>query len=252
MLRLIVLCCVAGLAAAACSSSNPPPISTSAPPSTTAPATVAATPSGYRPHIDPANFVEAIDNPYFPLVPGTRFVYAVNGGARDVVEVTNQTKVLGGVTCVAVRDTLTEEGRVVEKTTDWYAQDRQGNVWYFGEDTAEYGKNGQVTSREGSWRTGVDGAFPGFIMPANPQVPDSYRQEYYAGHAEDMAWVVSITDRATVPFGSYTGVVRTVEWTPLEPDVYSEKYYAPGVGLIKEQDVAGGDERVALVNETPA
>jgi hypothetical protein len=256
MRKIIVASCVAVLVASACSSSSSPTAAATSPQRSPLPAapTASALSSGYHPHIDPADFVETVDNRYFPLAPGARFVYAVTADGEkqhEVVEVTDQTKVLLGVSCTAVLDTLTQGGKLIEKTTDWYAQDRQGNVWYFGEDTAEYGKDGRVTNREGSWQSGVDGAVPGLLMPAELRVPFAYRQEFYAGHAEDMAWLVSTTEKAKVPFGSFTGAVLTVEWTPLEHDVYSEKLYAPGVGLVKEQDVAGGDEHVELVSVTP-
>jgi hypothetical protein len=164
--------------------------------------------------------------------------------------VTAQTKVIMGVTCVAALDTATHGTRLLEKTMDWYAQDLEGNVWYFGEDTAEYNKKGEVSSREGSWQGGVDGAQPGIIMPAHPGVPLSYRQEFYAGHAEDMAWIINAAQSSRVPYGSFRDALLTLEWTRLEPDVLSEKLYAPGVGLISEHDVAGGDERSELVRVT--
>ncbi len=245
---LTMLSLLIGLSAACTSSSGPRATATSP---TTIPSTSVPSPTTYQPDIDPANFTSAIDNPLFPLKPGTRFVYTgVRDGQTqtDIVEVTAQTKVIMGVTCVAVQDTATHGSRLLEKTTDWYAQDLQGNVWYFGEDTAEYNKKGEVSSREGSWQGGVDGAQPGIIMPAHPDVPFSYRQEFYAGHAEDMAWLIKTNQSTKVPYGSFHDAVITLEWTPLEPDVVSEKVYAPGVGLISEHDVAGGDERSALVS----
>jgi len=243
---------LAGLSAA-CTSSSPTHRVQTAGSTTTSPSTPAPSPSAYQPTIDPVNFTNVIDNPLFPLKPGTRFVYkGVRDGQpqTDVVEVTAQTKAIMGVTSVAVLDTATHGAQLLEKTTDWYAQDREGNVWYFGEDTAEYNRKGKVSSREGSWQGGVDGAQPGIIMPAHPEVPFAYRQEFYAGHAEDMAWLITTGQATKVPYGSFHDAIVTLEWTRLEPDVVSEKLYAPGVGLISEHDVAGGDERSELVSVT--
>jgi hypothetical protein len=235
---------------AACTSSSSPRATTTSP---ATPSTPVPSPTAYQPEIDAANFTNMIDNPLFPLKPGTRFVYkGIRDGQSqtDIVEVTTQTKVIMGVTCVAALDTATHGSRLLEKTIDWYAQDRDGNVWYFGEDTAEYNKKGEVSTREGSWQAGVDGAQPGIIMPAHPGVPVAYRQEFYAGHAEDMAWLINVSQPTKVPYGSFRDAVVTLEWTRLEPEVVSEKFYAPGVGLISEHDVAGGDERSQLVSLT--
>jgi hypothetical protein len=202
----------------------------------------------YNPVIEPANFVTTIDNPYFPLVPGTTYTY--KGETEDGLEeikvfVTDETKEILGVTCVVVRDTVTVDGELVEDTYDWYAQDKAGNVWYMGEDSKEY-EDGEVVSTEGSWEAGVDGAKPGIIWQANPQVGESYRQEYYAGEAEDMAEVVSLNESVTVPNGSYN-TIQTKEWTPLEPGVLEYNYYASGVGAVLEVNPETG-ERVELVN----
>ena len=210
------------------------------------PAAVAA---ASRP-IDPDEFVEEVDNPLFALEPGTTF--RLRGATEDGIEqetviVTKETKKILGVPTTVVKDIVRVEGRLAELTFDWYAQDRDGNVWYFGEDTAEY-ERGKVVSREGSWKSGVDGAQPGIIMNANPQVTDSYRQEYYAGHAEDMYWVVAIGESQSVPFGHFEDTVRTLEWTPLEPRVVVEKLYAPGVGLVAERALSGPKERVELID----
>jgi hypothetical protein len=245
---LTMLSLLIGLSAA-CTSSSSPRASATSP--TTFPSTPVPSPTAYQPNIDPANFTNVIDNPLFPLKPGTLFTYkGVRDGQTqtDVVQVTAETKMIMGITAVAVQDTATHGSRLLEKTTDWYAQDLEGNVWYFGEDTAEYKKNGEVATREGSWLGGVGGAQPGIIMPAHPEVPLSYRQEFLAGHAEDMAWIIDSSQPTRVPYGSFQDALLTVEWTRLEPDVLSEKVYAPGVGLISEHDVAGGDERSALVS----
>jgi hypothetical protein len=184
----------------------------------------------YTPHIDPVDFTTTIDNQYFPLKPGTTFDY--DGGAeRDEFTVTSDTKKVMGVECVVVNDKAWENGKLIEQTYDWFAQDKEGNVWYFGEDTKEY-ENGKVTSTKGSWEAGVDGAKPGIIMQADPKVGESYRQEYYEGEAEDMAKVLSLNESLTVPYGSFDDVLVTKEWTPLEPSYHEHKYYARGVGQV--------------------
>jgi hypothetical protein len=217
-----------------------------------APGDTGVTPSEepYAPIIDPANFVEGIDNQYLPWTPGTTFIYegeTEDGLERIEVYVTHETRQILGVDCVVVRDTVWVDGELVEDTFDWYAQDRDGNVWYMGEDSKEF-EDGEVVSSAGSWEAGVDGAQPGIIMEADPQIGDSYRQEYYAGEAEDMAEVLSLTESASVPYGSFDNLLMTNEWTPLEPGVAEHKYYAPGVGLILEVLVEGGSERVELVD----
>ncbi len=199
--------------------------------------------------LDPANFVAVVDNPYYPLPPGRILVYkGVRDGLTqtDRVTVTNQTKVIQGVTTTVVRDVARHGTRLLEQTTDWYAQDVDGNVWYFGEDTKSYDANGQVVSTEGSWETGVDGAVPGIIMEANPRSPDGYRQEFYKGHAEDQAWVLSRGGSLSVPYGLVHHVLRTMEWTALEPSVVDQKYYSPGLGIVREISVAGGHEVAKL------
>ena len=217
------------------------------------PAASRATPPHGSEAVDPTNFVATVDNPYFPLRPGTTFVYeGVKDGQRQREEITvaRETKVVMGVTATVLRDTATRDGVPLEVTEDWYAQDREGNVWYFGEDTAEY-EHGKVVSREGSWQAGVDGARPGIIMQAHPRVPSSYRQEYYRGHAEDMAWVVSLDSPARVPLRSFPQTLLTLEWNPLEPGIVVEKSYAAGVGLVSETALSGPAEGVKLVSVTP-
>lgn len=222
-----------------------------------APATLSASPfpaalrsaEPYAPTIDPADFVATVDNPYFPLVPGTRWVLRGSGdaaGEMDEIEVLAETRTVMGVACTVVRDVVSEDGELVEVTDDWYAQDADGNVWYFGEETAEY-RGGEPVSTAGSWEAGVDGAQPGIIMPAQPAIGVVYRQEFYAGEAEDMAEVVVTGVSATVPAGSYDEVLVTEDWTPLEPDVRERKFYAPGVGLIMERQIAGGGAVFELV-----
>jgi len=205
--------------------------------------------AAYSPPIDPAGFTTAVDNPFFPLDPGARWVFegrVDEGLERTVVEVTGETRVVMGVTCVVVRDTVTLDGEVIEDTWDWFAQAADGAVWYFGEETYEY-ENGEVTSTAGAWEAGVDGAQPGIVMPAQPQVGDSYRQEYYEGEAEDVAEVLSLTESATVPVGTYEDVLMTEDINPLEPEVVEHKYYARGVGPILTVQVQGGSDREELV-----
>jgi len=182
----------------------------------------------YAPHINPAEFTTKIDNEYLPMEPGTIFVYE-GGAERDEMSVTHQTRKVMGVECVVVDDRAWEDGQLIEKTYDWFAQDKEGSVWYFGEDTKEY-ENGKVTSTKGSWEAGVDGAKPGIIMQAQPKVGQSYRQEYYPGEAMDMARVISLDASVRVRYGSFDDVLETKEWTPLQPVFYEKKYYVRGVG----------------------
>lgn len=195
------------------------------------------------PKPNPEDFVDRIDNPYLPLVPGSVWKYRTtssDGNETNIVTVTDQTREVAGVTATVVHDVARDaRGKIIEDTWDWYAQDAAGNVWYFGEDTAEY-ENGEVSSRNGSWEAGVDGAQPGIIMPAEPAVGLAYRQEFYAGQAEDQAEVVELGATADTPAGSYRDVLVTEDWTPLEPDIAERKFYAPGVGLVMEREVRGG------------
>lgn len=203
--------------------------------------------------INQANFVAGVDNPWFPLKAGARYTYrgTKDGKAAvDVMQVTANTKTVDGVASVVVRDTLRLGGVVAERTEDWYAQDRDGNVWYFGEATAELDASGKVLSTEGSWQAGVDGALPGIYMPAEPRVGQSLAQEHYAGHAEDW-FVVLFTDaKVKVPAGTFKNALVTGEWTPLEPGVFGEKWYVKGTGQVKEADITGGDEQLSLVKIT--
>ena len=207
----------------------------------------------YSPNIDPADFSTNVDNKYFPLKPGTTFVYegTVTENNKDISErdemaVTHQTKQIMGVACVEVNDKVWEEGKLIEQTYDWYAQDKKGNVWYLGEDSKEY-ENGKVTSTKGSWKAGVDGAKPGIIMQAHPNVGQTYRQEYYKGEAEDMAKVLSLEGSAKVPYSFFDHVLVTKDWNPLEPNLLERKYYADGVGNVMELAVKGPPERIELV-----
>jgi hypothetical protein len=208
----------------------------------------------YSPHIDPANFVTAIDNPYFPLKPGTAFHYT---GFKDGVPqtddmvVTHLTKRILGVRCTVVRDTVFQHGKPLERTFDWYAQDKQGNVWYMGEDSLEL-RDGRFVRADDSWETHVDGAEPGIIMRGRPRAGQIYRQEYYpAGGALDQARVLGLHTSLSVPYGTFTNALATMEWSPVEPQ-YEKKVYAAGVGEIAEQVVQGGHERFTLVSVTHA
>jgi len=202
----------------------------------------------YEPAIEPARFVSGVTNAYFPLPVGARWAYQGRGDAEgevDTVEVMDATKTVMGVACVVVHDEVSRDGELVEVTDDYYAQDVDGNVWYFGEATAEY-SNGEMTSTAGSWEGGVDGALPGIIMLAEPVIGVTYRQEFYAGEAEDVARAVEAGAAAEAPLGRYTDVLVTEDWTPLEPDLVEHKSYAPHIGLVKEELVEGGDEGFVL------
>jgi hypothetical protein len=197
----------------------------------------------YNPVINFSNFVNKIDNQYFLLAPGTTFIYegtTEKGNERDEVKVTHNTKVILGVTCVEVRDTVTVNGVLAEDTLDWYAQDKDGNVWYFGEKALQYDEGGEIVGLEGSWEAGVNGAKPGIIMKAHPHVGDSYRQEFALGVAEDIAGVLSLNESITVHSVTYKQCLKTKEFSPLEPDVLENKFYAPGVGNIQTVDVVSG------------
>jgi hypothetical protein len=215
----------------------------------------AALPRGAEPvTLDPADFTTRIDNPYWPMTPGSRWVsreIAPDGTRqRVVVTVTRRTKLIAnGVTARVVRDVVTEKGELVEVTDDWYAQDRAGNVWYLGEATAEY-EDGRVVTTAGSFEAGVDGAQAGILMPARPRPGLSYRQEHYAGKAEDRAAVVSLRERVEVPFG-YFGpgrVLMTRDLNPLSPGTQELKFYARGVGPVLAIGVSGGADREELVS----
>jgi hypothetical protein len=194
-------------------------------------------------------FTAQVDNPWFPLTPGTIAVYTgTKDGrrARDVLTVMRTATTIAGARCRVVRDRLYLDGRLAERTTDWYAQDGAGNVWYFGEETAELDRHGRVTSTEGSWRAGVDGARPGIFMPARPRLGRAYRQELYPGHAEDHFRIIGLF-AGTVPPRA-TNTLLTEEWTPLEPGTLDHKLYVRGVGTVVERSVTGGNEYLELVS----
>jgi hypothetical protein len=197
--------------------------------------------AGTPPKIDPGSFGSSVDNPWFPLRPGTTYVYrGVKDGkrAKDVLTVTHKKKRILGVRTTVVHDRLYLNGKLAEKTTDWYAQTRRGDVVYFGEATTALDRHGRLTDTEGSWQAGFDGARAGIFMPARPKVGQEFQQEFYRGHAEDHFRVV-------VKAGPF---MRTREWTPLEPGVIDAKYYVRGVGTVREAAVKGGDEHLDLVS----
>jgi hypothetical protein len=206
----------------------------------------------YAPSIDPSNFVAVVDNRYFPLKPDTAFHFkGVRGKTPQIDDavVTRRTVVILGVKCTVVRDTVSEHGKPIERTFDFYAQDKQGNVWYMGEDAFEL-KNGQFVKAGDSWRGGVDGAKPGIIMLAHPRPGDSYRQEYYPpGEALDQARVLGARGPVTVPYGTFEHVLVTSDFSPLEPQT-EHKFYAAGIGEIAERVVKGDHEAFELVSVT--
>jgi hypothetical protein len=213
-------------------------------------------PQGSEPvKLDPADFTTRIDNPYWPMAPGDKWVYReTDSGSEQRVEVTvtDKTKMIAnGIEARVVHDVVTEDGQLVEVTDDWYAQDRAGNVWYLGEETAEY-ENGKVTTRSGSFEAGVDGAQPGIIMPANPRDGMAYRQEYYEGEAEDKAEVLSTEEKVEVPFGYFEGALLTKDLVPLEPRVFEYKLYARDVGPVLTVKTSGGSGREELISYTRA
>ena len=206
----------------------------------------------YSPTIDPANFVSGVDNPYLPYEPGTKLVYkgvAENGTTPqvDVEFVTHKTKRILGVDATVVLDKVSSRGAPIERTYDWYAQDRQGNVWYFGEDASEF-KRGHYVRASDSWEAGVNGAQPGIVMEAHPKQGDAYRQEYYPGHALDKGKVLGTAGPIKVPFRTFGTTLSTVETSGLEPGAAEKKYYAAGVGNVLERVVKGNHERFALVS----
>jgi major membrane immunogen (membrane-anchored lipoprotein) len=203
--------------------------------------------------LDPAEFTTEIDHPYWPMRPRSRWIYreqSENGGTlRGEVTVTDKIKEVAGVKARVIHDVVTKDGRLVEVTDDWYAQDKTGNLWYLGEDTTEY-QNGRPHSSGGSWEAGVDGAQAGIMLPADPRVGMTYRQEYYAGEAEDAARVLSLGEQAEVPAGHFTGALLTKDYTPLEPKMLEYKLYAKGVGPVMTVGVSGDVGLEQLVRST--
>lgn len=212
-------------------------------------------PQGSDPYeLDPADFSADVTNEFFPLEPGTRWIYRETGDEgeqlRVVVTATPETReIANGLTARVVRDTVTADGEIIEDTFDWYAQHRDGTVWYVGEDTAEF-ENGEISSRSGSFEAGVDGAMAGVIMPGDPQPGMAYRQEYYEGEAEDNGAVLSREEMADVPAGHFEDLLLTKDTITIEPDVLEYKLYAPGVGTVLALGISGGGGREELVERT--
>jgi len=203
----------------------------------------------YNPVIRPADFVERVDNRYFPLASGTTLVSrGARNGTTETMVVTGETKTIMGVKTTVVRDReVNKNNELIEDTYDWYAQDNNGHVWYFGEDTTVY-KHGQAVSRAGSWEAGQGGALPGIIMKKHPQVGESWRQEYSKGVAEDMAEVVGTAETVTVPAGTYTSCVKTKDWDSRHPYAAEYKYYCPGAGIVLETPAVGSGGRTELIS----
>lgn len=200
--------------------------------------------------VNPENFVQGVSNPFFPLNPGDTYHYLssfVNDGVtvyhNGDFNVTDQTKVIQGVTCIIVHDVTTgTDATLIEDTYDWFAQDILGNVWYFGEDTKKYDENGNV-STAGSWEAGVDGAIAGIQMWAHPRahIGQTYNQEYYSGIAEDKAKVINGNVIANVEFGSFQNCVRIKEFTPIEPGINGYKQYKEGIGMVSSATPIEGE-----------
>jgi hypothetical protein len=207
--------------------------------------------SSYHPKFDPSGFTAHVTNPWFPLPVGRTYIYTGTDGARhttDIMTVSRRTRLIDGVRTRVVNDRVLTGGRVRERTSDYYAQDACGNVWYFGEETAELDRHGKVTTTDGSFRAGVDGGQPGVFMQAHPQLDRKFRQEWFKGQAEDVYQALSSSARRSVPYGTFTGLLRTLETNALEPGVRDNKYYARGIGSINELTVHGGNERLSLVD----
>lgn len=204
----------------------------------------------YTVNIGPEDFVEVVDNSYFPVLVGAKYVYEGNteeGIERIEIMVLPENRTVMGILATVLHDRVFLDGQLVEDTYDWYAQDKDGNVWYLGEDVKNY-ENGQLKDTAGSWEAGMDGALPGIIMYANPQerLGETYRQEYYKGKAEDMAELLSATESVVVPYGMFKNVLQTKDYTPLEPELLEHKYYAKGIGMVKTVNLSTGEEVVLI------
>jgi hypothetical protein len=239
------------LVATAASSSSAEPAGPGAAPVVTATTLAAAHGPRMIPLPKPADFRRHVTNRFYPLRPGARWVYLGYGSEakqRTVVRVLHRTKMIEGIRATVVSDRVTEAGKLIEQTYDWYAQDRRGRVWYLGEDSTAY--SGGTTSTAGSWETGVDGARAGVVMFAQGRIYRRYWQEYYAGQAEDQGVLLDRRSRTSVPAGNYRRVRMTKDISPLEPKVMELKFYAPGVGLVLELGVSPDQGRVELVRFT--
>jgi hypothetical protein len=237
----VVAFCLAAISLGACGSGSDQGVDGSSEPPPPPPAA----------DIDPSNFVRRVDNPYFPLNPGTTYRHRGTKEGKqavDVFAVTHRTKRILGVVNTVVDDKLYVNGRLEEIAHDWYSQDRQGNVWYFGETIKEFDPQGNSIKAKGAWHAGVDGARPGIVMPASPAVGDSFRPEYYKGGAEDVYRIVDLSANVTVPYRSFRNVLVMSEQSRLEPGVLGLKYQAPGFGQIKESVAKGPHETLGLVS----
>lgn len=206
----------------------------------------------YDVSVNPANFVAGIDNPYYPLTPGKRFRYegeSTDGHETNIVVVTNQTYNILGVACTVVEDTVLVDGDLIEATTDWFAQDTDGSVWYMGEASRSF-ENGHLASTEGSWEAGKNGALPGVIMVGSPKPGGPYRQEFEAGTAEDRGQIIATDAKVTVPYGTFTHCIETEEWSDIEPGIVEYKFYAKNVGVVRSVSVVGEEDDSKLVSVT--
>lgn len=200
--------------------------------------------------LDPTAFSTTIDNPYWPMTPGTRWTYQEKGPEGDltaVVTITYDTReIANGITARVVRDTVYRGDEIIEDTFDWYAQDADGAIWYLGEDTAE-SENGVISSTQGSFEAGVDGALAGIAIPADPKPGMQYRQEFLQGVAEDNGAILALDELVEVPAGMYDNVLMTRDTIAIEPDVEELKFYAPGVGPVLTLGISGGSAREELI-----
>ena len=194
----------------------------------------------FNTYIIPDNFISEVNNPLFPQIIGTKRIIRGENEDAESVEVVEEVlpsiKTILGIDCTIVLVKEWENGELVEETWDFYSQDKDGNVWYFGEEVDNY-DDGQLTDHNGAWEAGVDGAIPGIIMPAMLVVGMKYRQEFYENEAEDVAEVISLDENLTISYGTYSKVLKTEEWTPLEPAAREYKYYAEGVGFLKAESL---------------
>lgn len=238
-----------GLSALACLTVTTAAAATATSPGRTAPAPEVRPAARTAP--SPSGFDHPRPNPWFPLRTGTVWRFRGHEDGHRFIQrttVTSRHRVVDGVRVRDVRDVVRRaDHSLAERTHDWYAVDDRGTVWYFGEATATFARDGHLISREGSWEAGVDGAVAGRIMPLHPRVSDAFRQEYLKGSAEDQGWIVERGARVRTPAVDTDAGVRSLEWSRLEPDVVSQKLYARGYGIVAERDLAGGSETTELI-----
>jgi hypothetical protein len=206
-------------------------------------------------NLNPADFTTNIDNPYWPMPVGRSWhVHVTNPqgeSLQETITVENQTKkIADGVTARVVRDVVYDRGTPEEITDDWYAQDADGNIWYFGEDTTTIDPKTGKRDSSGSFEAGKSGADAGIAMPARPYAGETYREEYYKGHAEDRSTVIALDQQVEAPAGHFTDAILTDDHSPLEPTVSEYKLYAKGVGPVVAVSVSGEAEREDLVSYT--